>query len=337
MKLNEEMVMNISCDLSLCPRNGQIPLSLAPVLKFMSLVFSVAVLALVIGCPMASAQDVISIGKDVVVRLDKAVDGNVVVIGGNIVVSGVVNGDAVAFGGNVRLRSTADVKGDVIAVGGRIEQGIGARVRGQVVEGWGASRSMLRSMISLKQSAIAGFAVRLIILLCWLILAILVLQIVPGQTAYVARYLEKDIFTASLAGILGAVCVPVIIVLLAVTLIGIPLIPIFVMVVGAAFIFGYVCTGFWLGQRLRQLLESIDLSDTAQILMGITAVSVLSWIPFAGGLIMLLAFLSGFGAVLATKFGTGSPWFSGRSVKPAGVGEVILPPEQDSNGDRETL
>lgn len=61
------------------------------------------------------------------------VDGDVVAVFGSVTVAGQVSGSVVAVLGNVRLAPGAVVNGDAVAVGGSLEQPAGAMVTGQSV------------------------------------------------------------------------------------------------------------------------------------------------------------------------------------------------------------
>jgi hypothetical protein len=117
--------------------------------------FSFLFLAAVIGCASALAQDepeartptqtpqeIVSIGKDVVVRegevtrevvvigADAIVNGSVrelVVIGGSATINGTVRHDLVVVGGGATLGSNAVVRGESVVIGGDIEALSGAR------------------------------------------------------------------------------------------------------------------------------------------------------------------------------------------------------------------
>jgi hypothetical protein len=76
--------------------------------------------------------DVVALGGSVVI--DGEVLGDAVAIGGPVRVTGQVTGDVVSVGGGVRLASTAEVGGSVVSVGGRLEREPGARIAGEVTE-----------------------------------------------------------------------------------------------------------------------------------------------------------------------------------------------------------
>ncbi len=73
-------------------------------------------------------------GGDVTVRRDEVLNDDVVVIGGSATIDGEVRGDVAVVGGTVRLGPTASVTGDVSVVGGVLHRDPDAHIGGQVNE-----------------------------------------------------------------------------------------------------------------------------------------------------------------------------------------------------------
>jgi hypothetical protein len=78
--------------------------------------------------------DQVRIGGSVRVDEDELIAGDVVAIGGSSRVDGEVRGDVVAVGGNVELGPRAVVTRDVVVVGGILQRAEGSIVEGQVHE-----------------------------------------------------------------------------------------------------------------------------------------------------------------------------------------------------------
>jgi hypothetical protein len=76
----------------------------------------------------------VHIGSDILVAEDELLTDPVVAIGGSVTVLGKVNADVVAVGGSVHLGPKAVVRGDVTSVGGRVDQSPGATISGDVHE-----------------------------------------------------------------------------------------------------------------------------------------------------------------------------------------------------------
>lgn len=78
----------------------------------------------------ASDGDRVRTGKSMEVAAGETVEGDAVVIGGDLHVRGKVLGDAVAVGGTVYLHEGASVGKEAVAVGGRVVRETGASVEG---------------------------------------------------------------------------------------------------------------------------------------------------------------------------------------------------------------
>jgi hypothetical protein len=75
-----------------------------------------------------SARDVVCIGCSITV--DGEAFGDLVAVGGSVSVTGLAHGDAVAIGGSVAVGSTAEVDGEATAVGGTVNVEEGGQVHG---------------------------------------------------------------------------------------------------------------------------------------------------------------------------------------------------------------
>lgn len=167
---------------------------------------------------------IVNAGDDGLVRLfadarvpaGKTIPGDVVAVFGSVDVGGTVEGDVVAVFGSVRLRGGASVEGDAIAIGGVLDQPADARVSGQSVAigllspGWGVP-----TLATLLTVVLLGWLVTLI--LGWLLALLFperMLQI--GSTA--SRHSAGSFFL----GLLSAPLFVIALVLLFITVVGIP-------------------------------------------------------------------------------------------------------------------
>ena len=153
---------------------------------------------------------------DAQVPAGKTIPGDVVAVFGSVDIGGTVEGDVVAVFGSVRLRSGASVEGDAIAIGGVLEQPADAHVSGQSVAvgllspGWGVP-----ALATLLTVVLLGWLVTLI--LGWLLALLFperMLQI--GSTA--SRHSAGSFFL----GLLSAPLFVIALVLLFITVVGIP-------------------------------------------------------------------------------------------------------------------
>jgi len=180
------------------------------------------------------SDDRVHVGGSVTVGKDEVIDGDVVAVGGSATVDGMVRGDVVAIGGSVNLGPTADVENDVVAVGGAVHRDPAARIGGRVQEvgiNLGRFRDGQFSLFNLWRDSMFGSAFRLAGTLARLgILCLLAALVVLFGREYMERAAVRAAAEPLKAGAIGLLAqllfVPVLvitIVLLAVTIIGIPL------------------------------------------------------------------------------------------------------------------
>jgi len=153
---------------------------------------------------------------DARVPAGEAVQGDVVAVFGSVDVEGTVAGDAVAVFGSVRLHPGARVEGDAVAIGGVLEHPAGAQVSGQSVAlgfflpGWGPP-----SLVVLLGAVLLGWLATLLV--GWL-LALLFPERMRRIGATASRYTAGSLFL----GLLSAPLFVIALVLLVITLVGIP-------------------------------------------------------------------------------------------------------------------
>ena len=70
---------------------------------------------------------------DAEIDRDEAIDGDVLIVGGDLKVDGEVNGDVLAIFGDIDLGPSAEVKGDVISVNGKVWSDEDAEIQGDIV------------------------------------------------------------------------------------------------------------------------------------------------------------------------------------------------------------
>jgi hypothetical protein len=93
-----------------------------------------AILALTATVPI-HADEIRYVGDHTVLE-DEIVNGDVVVVTGDVIVRGQVNGSVIAYIGDITLESSAVVTGSVIAKAGRVYRNESARISGKIVESW---------------------------------------------------------------------------------------------------------------------------------------------------------------------------------------------------------
>jgi hypothetical protein len=221
------------------------------------------------------AYDLVRVGHDVYVHEDEVVHGDVFVLGGDLRVEGAIQGSAVVVSGGIELGSRARVGGEVVALGGRVESAPGSEVRGGAV-GLSLFPQPLARGVDWRRAqhiaALVGDLVGALLMLVWTLLVSLAARRRLGRARSwleVAPWRTTGLGVLALTGGLFAVVMGV--VLLAITLVGLPLsllvasITIVLLLVANAI--GLVHFGAWLCRLLRLRGRSPFLHGTLGVLL----------------------------------------------------------------------
>jgi hypothetical protein len=248
-----------------------------------------AALALTPSAASADAQAVYHGGTyfgSVVVEPGQVVDGDLTVIFGDATIAGVVEGDVTVVGGNIDPRPGGIITGRVNAVGGAVTQ---------AVVPWAPAETTYNPFIPDH---------RLLWRLSWNLLALLVFLIFPLRTRMVLDRLEGHAGLSVLAGVLGCIAIIPLAVLLAITILLIPLILLeFVFVLAGVFL-GTAALALLIGRRLCELMSpNTTPSPLLAFIVGVVLITAAELVPVVGTLVLMFVGLIGLGATVLSFAG----------------------------------
>lgn len=250
----------------------------------------------------AKGHDIIKINTDVEITKDM-VANDVVVIGGNITVFGKIEGNVVAVGGSVNLKPASTVGGQVVVVGGDVAKDPAAAVEGRITQ-IDMPHFMPSITTFLKGGWLALWAtISLLALLGFLGLAILMAALIPEHIGTAVSALEKSFVNMLLWGVFWIILIVPIAALLAISIVGIVLIPLEILLVVLALIIGYIASAIFIGKNIMLSFKKVSLPFVDAIL-GILVLFLIGFVPVVGAIVKFLFVTAGFGAVLRTRFGT---------------------------------
>ena len=232
---------------------------------------------------------------------------DLVTIKGNINVKGDVGGDIVAVLGNIHIFPTARVAGDVVSIGGKITRDEGAKVKGEITEiiiGKGGEK-----MAEVYAPLIVGMGVGGLLLLKALAflgfigLSMIIVSFMTGQIGAISSKIEKEWLKTLLWGIAGFVLIGPIAILLAITVIGIPLIIVEMILVSIAMFAGYIAVSQLIGKRFTKAIRRPNQPMIVEVLWGLAILFLVDMIPVLGMIVKCLAMTFGFGSAIITKLG----------------------------------
>jgi hypothetical protein len=281
------------------------------------------------------SREQIRIGRSVHIDADELVMGDVVAIGGSVTVLGEVRGEVVAVGGSVNVGPDALIRRDVTIVGGSLRREPTSRIEGEIHEigiggfdgDWGFGPSLAGLWWGWTMSAAFALLASIVRVAVLCLLAALVVLLGRDYVERVSARAAAEPLKAGAIGFLAQVLfLPILIitiVLLVVTIVGIPLvllIPFAILGLGVLAFVGFTAVGYKLG---RLLISRLGWSDPGPIGAAVTGIlllvspilvarliglggGVLYPMTFAlglfGVLIEYLAWTIGFGAVALNRF-----------------------------------
>jgi len=250
----------------------------------------------------AEAKIIFKAGQDITITDRQGAD-NVIAIGGQITVNGLVEQNVVAIAGSVVLTNKAVVRGNVIVVGGVVARGSGSLVYGDVTEI--NSSTLSEAITSAMRGELEGWSLILnIISLCFfaiiLITTLIMTLLIPRSLALIANAIESNKLKSFLWGILATLMIVPFFMLLAISIIGIVLIPLAFTVLLIAAIVGFIAFGVLLGNFIiTRIFRGYKKSLVKEALVGVSLLWLLGWIPlYIGMLIKAVAITFGLGGVL---------------------------------------
>jgi uncharacterized RDD family membrane protein YckC len=254
------------------------------------------------------AGEVVSIFGDTKVTGNVS-DGTVSVLG-NTYVDGKIDGDVVAVLGNMEIGPHAQIDGSVVVVGGTLQRDPASIVHGDVQHVFGGdfgSVGWLRSWVRhcllygrpLALAPGLGWAWSLA-LACLALYAVLALLFREGITRCVHTF-ETQPGQSVLAALISMLLTPVLVVLLFVTVIGIPAVPFVLVALFCIGLFGKAVMLAWLGRRVTGSRGVGPMSHPVfAVLIGGVLVLGLYLVPVLGFLVYKLLGVLGLGAVVYT-------------------------------------
>ncbi len=249
-------------------------------------------------------KNIIRFGGDVIVQPNQVVE-NALAVGGDVTIrQGTrVTETVIAIGGDAILEKGVRVDGDAYAVGGKIIVEEGATING-------ASGTVLengRWEVYGRKRGIDGFLVRYIFgsalqllnVAIGAIVGVALLRWRPNFLLTLTEIISQYPLQSGLWGLGGLVAVILLVTMLAVSLIGIPLLPLVGLTISITVLLGTLGVALWIGQRTL----SPDKSPVQQFLIGMLILALIGLIPVLGGLMVSVANIFGFGAILAWQVG----------------------------------
>jgi len=257
------------------------------------------------------AGDLAVLGGNSTIEEGATVQGSVFMAGGNLSIGGEIRGDVVILGGNITLEETSLVTGGVNSIGGSMSRAAGAQIQGEVITSerpldLALPHSLMTPRYSFNFDPLMKLVTWLFQALALAALAMIVAMLAPKASSRTAAAAINQAVAAGGIGLLTAVLAPFILLLMVITLIGIPVAIVALMALVVAVVFGWIVLGLELGQRLARAFNTTWSAPLAAglgtLVLSLVANGV-GFIPCVGWLAPFLVSILGLGAVILTRFG----------------------------------
>lgn len=261
--------------------------------------------------------DLVIFGGTVELEKGSLVEGNVLLLGGSATVEGEVQGDLVLLGGSADLGPAALIGGNAITLGGNLDQAEGSEIGGDVVSADEFSvpfdfklprtRYPIRPIDGFRFSPIVDvlwFGLRSLLVAA---LAILVVMFWPEPTARTARAVVSQPVLSGGLGLLTVFVAPLLLIILAITIILSPVSLVAAILLVLAGVFGWIAIGREVGDRMSNAFKW-DIHPAASAGLGTLALSLviggIGLVPCVGWIAAFVVGTIGLGAVFLTRFGS---------------------------------
>jgi hypothetical protein len=288
------------------------------------------------------------LGGSVTLQAGSRVRGDVTLAGGSLHANGQIDGDILATGGSINLGGTGIVEGNVSTLGGTLNYANRDQIKGEISSNLGGPfplrlpNSLLSPDFRINLNPLWSGLWLILRSFLWAGLAVLVVLFIPKQTERVTQAVVSQPLIAGGLGLLTVIVYPLLLLVLVVTIIGIPISLLGVVALAVTWAFGVIAVGIEVGNRLGQGFHQ-DWAPAAAAGVGTfiltLVVNGIDMIPCVGWLAPALVGVVGLGAVLLTRFGTqaylaGAPHLSTPSPTPPTGAVAPLPPVAAQPMDR---
>lgn len=244
-------------------------------------------------------KDLVILGGSINLRKGTLVNGDVSAFGGQIDIKGDYNGDLRASGGTVRI--DAKIAGNVEIESENIKISKDTVIDGNLTytsdKELDIDPSQVRGDIRRiepkikKVKAALPFPWKFISFGAWLILALICAALFPKFFEKTSSAIKKSFWKSTLMGLLILIVTPIALMIILITVIGIPIAVVGFMLYIVAVYLSKIITAHWLGSKLYRKGKYI------KMILGVVILTILFWIPFIGWILKLGTILVALGSV----------------------------------------
>ena len=257
-------------------------------------------------------EDLLVIGGLVTLEDGSTLNGSILMVGGSLETAGQVNGDIIVAGGLLDIAATAVINGDITSAGANLQRDPDAVIEGEIRTEQGEPFIVTPPGVNLPQInttvapsfSFLGFILRVFL---WALLAMLLALFLPNHLHNVAHTAITQPIISGGLGLLTAVVLPLVLVIIALTILLIPVSLLGILLLVLAWAFGLIALGTELGNRFAGIFKSqwhpALAAGAGTFLLILVINGIEAAIPCLGLLPKIIVGVLGLGAVLLTRFG----------------------------------
>jgi hypothetical protein len=235
------------------------------------------------------------------VKIEGPVQGDVRAEFGDVYVNDLVKGNVNVGWGNVDLGPRAKILGNLECEGGEIT-GNRSAVKGDMM-----ARGMALDFDEAHGPSIIGFFGWLFAALAFSACAVLAAVVAPRPLASAANRAEESPGRSFVYGLISLPVIFVLCVVLAVSIIGIPLLLLLVPAYLALLFFGALVAAFFIGTRVLMITGRYRVGNALAAVVGALILAATTFIPVLGDLLLYALSLLGTGAIILALFSRWRP------------------------------
>lgn len=231
-----------------------------------------------------------------VLRLSGTVQRDIRAAGGEVVISGTVNGDADIYSESLEVRPGTVIDGTLHYRGPNPPKiAEDARI-GEVVytKGAGFERPGM--------SIVSGLLASLVFFLSLAVCALLLAWLVPNMSREAANHARTRMLASLGVGILTVIVTPIVVAVLFALLVtgplGVALVAAYILVLVLGALIAVSCLGGWLRRRFMAARSEGAGVQILSVLVAALVYWLVGLVPFIGAVIVMLAFVTGVGALI---------------------------------------
>lgn len=230
-------------------------------------------------------------------RMEGSIGSSVFGMGETAIIAGMVGKDATLYADRVQLSSTGNIQGNLTYT----SQGAAELASGSVVQGRTSRQkpeqqatNAPRFQINRTELGFRGFS----FIMSSVLFGGLLLFFFKNPTEQILSYMKQEVGGSLLRGLLVLIVVPIALVILFVTIIGIPLALVGIVIFALLYFIARSFTAIVIGSLLlEQLWEKQKDARVLGLGLGVLVLWSVSFIPVIGGITSLLSLLYGVGGI----------------------------------------